>query len=103
MNPKFSLSIILTIGAFVLTLYLFVVVAIAHDKPGADAADAVIPFGGQPWVNVQVHNPRVRSKARSAQAKVAPSRGVPPLANQSLGFTAALTNPNRDPGGAAIL
>lgn len=32
MNPKFSLSIILTIGAFILTLYLVVVVAIAHDK-----------------------------------------------------------------------
>ena len=31
MNPKLSLSIILTIGAFVLTLYLFVVVEIAHD------------------------------------------------------------------------
>jgi mono/diheme cytochrome c family protein len=32
MDPKFSLSIILTIGAFVLTLYLLVVVAIAHDE-----------------------------------------------------------------------
>jgi mono/diheme cytochrome c family protein len=32
MDTKFSLSIILTIGAFVLTLYLFVVAAIAHDE-----------------------------------------------------------------------
>ena len=32
MNPKFRLSIILTIGAFILTLFLFVVVAIVHDE-----------------------------------------------------------------------
>jgi mono/diheme cytochrome c family protein len=32
MDTKLSLSIILTIGAFVLTLYLFVVAAIAHDE-----------------------------------------------------------------------
>jgi mono/diheme cytochrome c family protein len=32
MNTKFSLSIILTIGAFVLTLYLFVVAMLAHNN-----------------------------------------------------------------------
>lgn len=36
MNTRFSLSIILTIGAFVLTLYLFVVAMIAHNEMTVD-------------------------------------------------------------------